>query len=298
MAAKPGERSSTRWSCNSFAGPSHPIRRVRNVHGWSGGWRRRRDRSRRGRGGRRRPDETGLARDADEPADPALRRLGDRRPAREHGALVGVDNAILSPYFQRPLDLGADLVAHSTTTYLNGHSDSIGGAVVTDGAALAEELELTQGITAGGVLAFELAGTQDDAIAVLESLEEFTLAVSLGGVESLVELPAAMTHEPLDRPSARPSELPTRSSGCSSALRPSTAFEPIWNAGSSAFQRSSRSRAGTIEIARSRANRKIQGWKASRAPVGTAVRERYASDRPVRSMFIRQPIAVTDTVES
>ncbi|AGB14849.1 cystathionine beta-lyase/cystathionine gamma-synthase [Halovivax ruber XH-70] len=185
--------------------------------------------------------------------------------AHDRDALVGVDNTFLSPYFQQPLDLGADLVAHSTTKYINGHSDSIGGAVITDDAALAEELELTQQITAGGVLSpfdsyltlrgvktlplrmrqhesnamalaeflddhpavravhypgleshpqhdlatrqqsgyggvlsFELAGTQDDAIAFLDELSEITLAVSLGGVESLIELPAAMTHEPLD----------------------------------------------------------------------------------------------------
>ncbi|WP_290818931.1 PLP-dependent aspartate aminotransferase family protein [Halovivax sp.] len=185
--------------------------------------------------------------------------------AHDRGALVGVDNTFLSPYFQRPLELGADLVAHSTTKFLNGHSDSIGGAVITDDADLAEQLSLTQQITAGsvlspfdsyltlrglktlplrmrkheenamvlaeflaghpavsavhypgldshpqhdlatrqqsgfgGVLSFELAGDRDDAVAFLESLEEFALAVSLGGVESLIELPAAMTHEPLD----------------------------------------------------------------------------------------------------
>ncbi|WP_254861500.1 trans-sulfuration enzyme family protein [Halovivax gelatinilyticus] len=185
--------------------------------------------------------------------------------AHDHGALVGVDNTFLSPYFQRPLDLGADVVAHSTTKYVNGHSDAIGGAIVTDDASLADELALTQQITAGsmlspfdsyltlrglktlplrmrqhernamelaefleahpavsevyypgleshpqhdlatrqqsgygGVLSFDLAGTQDDAITFLESLDEFALAVSLGGVESLIELPAAMTHEPLD----------------------------------------------------------------------------------------------------
>ena len=185
--------------------------------------------------------------------------------AHDREALVGVDNTFLSPYFQRPLELGADLVAHSTTKYLNGHSDSIGGAVITDDANLAEQLSLTQQITAGsmlspfdsyltlrglktlplrmrkheenamalaefladhpavtavhypgldshpqhdlasrqqsgfgGVLSFDLAGTQDDAISFLESLDEFALAVSLGGVESLIELPAAMTHEPLD----------------------------------------------------------------------------------------------------
>ena len=185
--------------------------------------------------------------------------------AHDYDALLGVDNTFLSPYFQRPLELGADVVAYSSTKYLNGHSDAIGGALVTDDDALADELELTQQITAGsmlapfdsyltlrglktlplrmrtheanamalaeflddhpgvravhypglpshpqhelashqqsgygGVLSFELAGTQDDAIAFLESLETFALAVSLGGVESLIELPAAMTHEPLD----------------------------------------------------------------------------------------------------
>jgi len=181
-------------------------------------------------------------------------------------AVFGVDNTFMSPYFQNPLELGADVVAHSTTKYLNGHSDSVGGALVTDDDALAEELAFLQQVGIGdmlapfdsylllrgmktlpmrmdrhetnamavaefleghelvdavhypgldsypqsdladkqvsgygGILSFELAGGIEDAKRFLEALEEFTLAVSVGGVESLVELPAGMTHEPLAR---------------------------------------------------------------------------------------------------
>jgi len=184
--------------------------------------------------------------------------------AHDADALLGVDNTFMSPYFQTPLALGADAVAHSTTKYLNGHSDSVGGALVTNDAAVAEEVEFLQTVGIGdvlapfdsylllrgiktlpmrmerhqenamavaefleghelvdavhypgldshpqhdlageqmsgygGVLSFELAGGIEDAKRFLEALEEFTLAVSLGGVESLVELPAGMTHEPL-----------------------------------------------------------------------------------------------------
>ncbi|WP_227132081.1 trans-sulfuration enzyme family protein [Halorubellus salinus] len=184
--------------------------------------------------------------------------------ADDADALFGVDNTFMSPYFQNPLELGADAVAHSTTKYLNGHSDSVGGALVTDHDVLAEEVEFLQTVGVGdmlspfdsylllrgtktlpmrmdrheanamavaeyleahdlvdavhypgleshpqhdlateqmsgygGVLSFELAGGIEDAKRFLEALEEFTLAVSLGGVESLVELPAGMTHEPL-----------------------------------------------------------------------------------------------------
>ncbi|SDR03980.1 trans-sulfuration enzyme family protein [Natronobacterium texcoconense] len=189
----------------------------------------------------------------------AIAEIADRADAT-----FGVDNTFASSYFQQPLDLGADVVAHSTTKYLNGHSDSIGGAVVTDDDALAERLEFLQQVGIGdalapfdsylvlrglktlplrmrqhernamaiaeflddhdrvsdvyypgleshpqhdlareqmdgfgGILSFELEGDIDDAAAFLESLEEFTLAVSVGGVESLIELPAGMTHEPL-----------------------------------------------------------------------------------------------------
>ncbi|MFC7045354.1 trans-sulfuration enzyme family protein [Halobacteriaceae archaeon GCM10025711] len=186
--------------------------------------------------------------------------------ADEHGVLLGVDNTFMSPYFQQPLDLGADVVAHSTTKYLNGHSDSIGGAVVTNDADLAEEIGFLQQVGLGnmlapfdaymvlrgtktlplrmrqheenamaiaeflaahdrvadvhypgleshpqhdlasrqmsgygGVLSFELDGDVDDVKQFLDALEEFSLAVSLGGVESLVEHPASMTHSPIPR---------------------------------------------------------------------------------------------------
>lgn len=184
--------------------------------------------------------------------------------AAEHDAVFGVDNTFASPYFQRPLGLGADLVAHSTTKYLNGHSDGLGGAVVTDEDGLAESIGFLQRVALGnalapfdsyllgrgiktlplrmrqheanarelaayledhdqvrtvyypgleshpqhdlatdqmlgygGVLSFELQGGLQDAIVFLEALETMTLAVSLGGVETLVEHPATMTHEPL-----------------------------------------------------------------------------------------------------
>lgn len=184
----------------------------------------------------------------------------------DHGATFGVDNTFASPAVQRPLELGADVVVHSTTKYLNGHSDSVGGALITDDPVVAESVGFNQQIAlgnmlapfdsylllrglktlplrmerhqsnaqaiaeylddhpqveqvhypgleshpqydlaqrqmdgSGGILSFELAGDMADAKAFLEALEEFTLAVSLGGVESLIELPAAMTHEPIPK---------------------------------------------------------------------------------------------------
>jgi len=65
--------------------------------------------------------------------------------AREHGILLAVDNTFSSPYFQRPLDLGADIVVHSTTKYLGGHSDVIGGAVITSDAGLHTKIKNYQG---------------------------------------------------------------------------------------------------------------------------------------------------------
>jgi cystathionine beta-lyase/cystathionine gamma-synthase len=179
-------------------------------------------------------------------------------------ARLGVDNTFASPYFQRPLELGADLVAHSTTKFLNGHSDGVGGTVITNNDGLAETIEFLQQIVLGnslapfdsyllgrglktlplrmrqheanaselaeylaahgrvsavhypglerhpqhelatdqmlgygGILSFEIDGSLDDVATFLESLETITLAVSLGGVESLVEHPATMTHQPL-----------------------------------------------------------------------------------------------------
>lgn len=181
------------------------------------------------------------------------------RIGHEAGALVVVDNTFASPALQQPLLLGADVVVHSTTKYLGGHSDVVGGAVVTNDAALAEKVEFQQfaaGAISGPHDAFLttrglktlavrmerhsanaglIAGFLDrhDAVDAVyypgleahpghaiakaqmsgfggmvslaladgptarrfaESLELFTLAESLGGVESLVNYPEAMTH--------------------------------------------------------------------------------------------------------
>ena len=180
--------------------------------------------------------------------------------AKEHGALVVVDNTFASPWSQRPLDLGADIVVHSATKYLNGHSDVVGGIVAVRDAALAEQLAFLQnsiGAVAGpfdsflalrgvktlalrmerhnanglavarwlegrpgvarviypwleshpqhplarrqmagggGIVSFDIAGGLDAARAFLERCRVFALAESLGGVESLVNHPAIMTH--------------------------------------------------------------------------------------------------------
>jgi cystathionine beta-lyase/cystathionine gamma-synthase len=71
--------------------------------------------------------------------------------AHRHGALVAVDNTFMSPYLQRPLDFGADVVIHSTTKYLNGHSDGVGGVVVLNNGSLAERLKFLQN-AAGAIL--------------------------------------------------------------------------------------------------------------------------------------------------
>jgi cystathionine beta-lyase/cystathionine gamma-synthase len=180
--------------------------------------------------------------------------------ATKAGAQLAVDNTFATPMLQRPLDLGATMVVHSTTKYLNGHSDVVGGAVLTSDAALAEKLHFIQksvggvpspfdcymvlrglktlgvrmkqhvasarviaerleknkqvervfypGLTShkgheiaarqmkapGGMISFELAGGLKAATAFLESLRVFVCAESLGGVESLAEHPAIMTH--------------------------------------------------------------------------------------------------------
>lgn len=180
--------------------------------------------------------------------------------------LVGVDNTFASPYLQRPLELGADLVMHSTTKYLGGHSDVVGGALVTSHDALYERLKFLQnaagavpapfdcwlvlrglktlalrmerhsenalhlaqwlamqphvarvlypglpshpqhavarkqmctpsGVPAyGGMISFIARGGQTMAEKFAAATKIFTLAESLGGVESLIEVPAAMTH--------------------------------------------------------------------------------------------------------
>ncbi|MFC6838334.1 trans-sulfuration enzyme family protein [Halomarina ordinaria] len=207
-------------------------------------------------------DETSLVW-MESPTNPLL-RLCDLAAVGETAASVDatyiVDNTFATPYFQRPLERGADVVVHSTTKYLNGHSDSMGGAVLTDDHSFADAVEHTQSYDLGGTLApfdsyltlrglrtfplrmdrhevnaselaqylddhplvaqvnypglprhpqhdlareqmdgfggivsFELDATAAETRAVLEALDVFTLAVSLGGTESLVDHPATMS---------------------------------------------------------------------------------------------------------
>lgn len=189
--------------------------------------------------------------------------------AKKAGVPLTVDNTFATPMLQRPLDLGATMVLHSTTKYLNGHSDVVGGAVLTSDAAFAEKLRFLQksiggvpspfdcymvlrglktlgvrmkqhvasathlvdrlvshkqvervfypGLTThkgheiasrqmkapGGMISFELAGGLPAATAFLESLRVFVCAESLGGVESLAEHPAIMTHASVPAESRR-----------------------------------------------------------------------------------------------
>ena len=180
--------------------------------------------------------------------------------AHAAGALLAVDNTFMSPYFQRPLALGADIVLHSTTKYINGHSDLIGGVIVTDNEELAQRLKFLSNAIGGiqsafdaflclrslKTLAVRMRAHESNALAVarfleahpkiasvgypglpshpqhalarrqmsgyggmliccvngdldatrrfLQSVRVFALAESLGGVESLIEHPAIMTH--------------------------------------------------------------------------------------------------------
>jgi cystathionine gamma-synthase len=180
--------------------------------------------------------------------------------AHASGTLLVVDNTFASPYLQRPLTLGADVVVHSTTKYLGGHSDVVGGALVVSDAELGERLAYHQNAMGavngpfdawlvlrslktlgvrmdrhcangmriaqwlleqpavsavlypglpqhrnheiaakqmsgfGGMVSFRLTGGEDAALAVCERTQLFTLAESLGGVESLIEHPHRMTH--------------------------------------------------------------------------------------------------------
>lgn len=180
--------------------------------------------------------------------------------ARARGVLSVVDNTFMSPLWQRPLELGADVVVHSTTKYLNGHSDMVGGAVIARDQALHEELAWWAnciGVTAGAfdsylalrglrtlalrleqharnallvadmlaghpavaavyypglpghaghvlaarqqsafgaIVSFEVHGGLDAVRALVEGMCCFSLAESLGGVESLIAHPASMTH--------------------------------------------------------------------------------------------------------
>jgi cystathionine beta-lyase/cystathionine gamma-synthase len=198
------------------------------------------------------------------PTNPLLKLVDLERVAaiaRARGIWAAADNTFASPYVQRPLEHGFDLVVHSTTKYLNGHSDMVGGvAIVADNADLAERLKFLQNAVGaiqgpfdsflalrglktlalrmerhcasalkiaawlerhpkvrrvfypglashpqhalakkqmrafGGMISAELNGTLDDARRFLERCQLFALAESLGGVESLIEHPALMTH--------------------------------------------------------------------------------------------------------
>ena len=200
------------------------------------------------------------------PSNPLL-RISDLAAIREIatacGALFAVDNTFLSPALQNPIEFGADLVIHSTTKYINGHSDVVGGAVVAATEELAQECAYWAnviGITGapfdsfmtlrgirtlyprirqheesatlianvlcehdkvaqvfypgledhpghelakqqqrgfGGMVSFEIDGGEAAVRAFVENLEYFSLAESLGGVESLVCHPASMTHAPV-----------------------------------------------------------------------------------------------------
>jgi cystathionine gamma-lyase len=182
------------------------------------------------------------------------------RLARARGARTVVDNTFATPFFQRPLEHGIDVVVHSTTKYLNGHSDVIGGAIVTSDDALAERIGFLQNAVggvpspmdsflvlrglktlhvrmqrhaenalalarflekhpqveevtypglpshpqhalarrqmsgSGGMLTFVIRGGLPAAAAFLKAVRVFACAESLGGVESLIEHPAIMTH--------------------------------------------------------------------------------------------------------
>lgn len=189
-----------------------------------------------------------------------IRRVAEILHAHSNRPLLVVDNTFATPYLQRPLQLGADIVVHSTTKYLGGHSDVVGGAVVVRERELYEKLAFLQNAAGavpgpmdcflvlrgiktlplrmdrhaanasalvtllsghpkvertvypfhpnhpqhkiatrqmrngGGMISFILRSGRNAAVKVAESTSLFTLAESLGGVESLIEVPAAMTH--------------------------------------------------------------------------------------------------------
>ncbi len=202
------------------------------------------------------------------PTNPLMRIVdveGAAEIAHEHDAICAIDNTFATPYLQRPLELGADVVSHSLTKYLGGHSDVIGGALLTNDPDLDDRFGFYQNAVGatpgpfdcflvlrgtktlpvrmdrhcenarllagwlddhpdvervyypgldshpgheiaakqmddfGGMLSFELDGTLEEASTVVSETEVFTLAESLGGVESLIEQPAPMTHAAIPR---------------------------------------------------------------------------------------------------
>ena len=201
------------------------------------------------------------------PSNPLLRIVDIRAVAtraKAAGALVAADNTFLSPVWQQPLELGADLVVHSTTKYLNGHSDVVGGVVIASTPELHEqlrwwgncigvtgapfdsfmtlrglrtlharmrahgenaqriaellaqheavskvyfpglpshpghELARTQQKGFGAMVSFDLHGSVENVKVLLNHTRLFSLAESLGGVESLIAHPASMTHAAMD----------------------------------------------------------------------------------------------------
>tara|TARA_B100001248_G_scaffold227436_1_gene185849 strand:- start:7143 stop:8294 length:1152 start_codon:yes stop_codon:yes gene_type:complete len=197
------------------------------------------------------------------PTNPMMKLVDIKKSAaicKEKNIISVVDNTFMSPYFQKPLDLGADIVMHSTTKYINGHSDLVGGALLTNNKEIADKLYflsksmgtiqatfdsflcmrsiktlavrmkahqenamqvakyleshknvekvLYPGLEShpqhklareqmsgfGGMLSFYIKGGISEAKSFLEKTKIFALAESLGGVESLIEHPAIMTH--------------------------------------------------------------------------------------------------------
>jgi cystathionine gamma-synthase len=183
---------------------------------------------------------------------------------RKRRALVVVDNTFATPVYQRPLELGADAVVHSTTKYIGGHSDAVGGAVIVRESAVHDAVRFVQnsvgavpgpldcflvhrGIRTlhlrmaahtqnaqavsewlrgvdgvrdvrwpgfGGMVSFRHA----DATRIAAACEVFSLAESLGGVESLIEVPQAMTHQSVEGSAAAvPADLVRLSCGIEAA---------------------------------------------------------------------------------
>ncbi|PVU86276.1 hypothetical protein BB559_006574 [Furculomyces boomerangus] len=197
------------------------------------------------------------------PTNPTLKLVDIRKVAQiahEKNIIVVVDNTFMSPIFQTPIDLGADIVVHSVTKYINGHSDVVMGAAVTNSDEIAERLRFLQNAIGavpspfdcyqalrgmktlklrmkqhetnamaiakvleaspyvervvypglpshpnhelaksqmhgfGGMLSFFIKGNLQNATKFFENIEYFSLAESLGGVESLAEIPSLMTH--------------------------------------------------------------------------------------------------------
>ena len=207
--------------------------------------------------------------------------------ARQYGAMTVCDNTFLSPYFQRPLELGIDVVLHSTTKYINGHSDVVGGGIVVKDPKLAERIGYLQNamgtcagpqdcylvlrgiktlairmeehnrnalaigrwlathpkVTAvlhpgleshpqhalalrqmsgyGGTFSFRVDTDEAGMTRLLEAVRVFTLAESLGGVESLIDHPVTMTHASI------PAEVRTRMGITTDLIRLSVGIEDL-----------------------------------------------------------------------